>query len=52
MKAKLYIGEDKFTFDYLNEMFDFIEKLTREKLIDRNFAEMSYDIIVDDKNEH
>jgi hypothetical protein len=45
----LYIGEDKFSFSNLEALFKFVNHYTTEKLIDSNFAELEYAIIVEDK---
>lgn len=52
-KINLYISnldntEDKFSFSSLSELFDFINNLTVEKLMDGNFAELEYSILVSD----
>lgn len=52
-KINLYVinrdnTEDKFQFNTLSELFDFINKLTAEKLIDSNFAELEYTILVEE----
>lgn len=52
MKINLFIShrdntEDKFEFNSMKELFKFIEEYTVEKLIDSNFAEFEYTILVD-----
>jgi hypothetical protein len=52
-KIKLYMvnkdnTEDIFEFNSMNDLLLFINQLTVEKLIDSNFAELEYNIIVDD----
>lgn len=48
---KLYIynkdnTEDIFEFSSLESLFNFINQLTAEKLIDKNYAELEYSILV------
>lgn len=56
MKFRLYMvqkfgQEDIFKFNTLEELSHFITQYTAEKLIDSDFAELEYYIIVSDKNE-
>jgi hypothetical protein len=48
MKIKLVIGEDKFIFASLEELFNFLNQYTTEKLIDCNCAELEYFILVEE----
>lgn len=39
--------EDIFKFNTLSELFEFINTFTAEKLMDSNFAELEYAILVE-----
>jgi hypothetical protein len=50
-KIKLYMKnkdytEDIFEFNTLEELFQFINQLTAEKLMDKNYTELEYSILV------
>lgn len=54
MKYKLIMyskfnTEEKFKFDSIENLFNFIEKYTLEYLKDRNIAELKYDIIFEER---
>lgn len=53
MKYKLYLvnkdnTEDIFKFNSMKDLFEFLNKLMEEKLIDSKFVEMEYYILVED----
>lgn len=39
--------EDEFKFNSLNNLFEFLNELTVERIIDSDFVEMNYSILVE-----